>query len=153
MVYRNVGVEHPFPYHLSYEWGMAFWVQKAVGLDCCAIRPSIEVESSSLSARAVFLPQWNPCHQAKSLHDALFIESTAFRLLLYPIHSLFLRPFSPRRAHFCPSKASSLSDVCYRDWHTFGIPEIWFVHLSMKKPLFFRGFLWARRDSNPQPSA
>jgi hypothetical protein len=20
---------------------------------------------------------------------------------------------------------SSLSDVCYRDWHTFGVPEIW----------------------------
>jgi hypothetical protein len=33
-------------------------------------------------------------------------------------------------------KMSSLSDVCYRDWHTFGIPEIWFLHLSMKKPLF-----------------
>jgi hypothetical protein len=38
-------------------------------------------------------------------------------------------------------KVSSLSDVCYRDWHTFGVPEIWFVPLSMKKPLFFRGFL------------
>jgi hypothetical protein len=38
-------------------------------------------------------------------------------------------------------KVSSLSNVCYRDWHTFGIPEIRFVPLSMKNPLFFRGFL------------
>jgi hypothetical protein len=35
----------------------------------------------------------------------------------------------------------SLSDVCYPDWHTFGVPEIRLIHLSMKKPLFFRDFL------------
>ena len=55
-----------------------FLDQKAVGLDCCTILLSIEVESSDLSARAVFLPQWNLYHQAESLHDALIIEPTAF---------------------------------------------------------------------------
>ena len=79
---------------------------KAVGWDCCTILLSIEVESSGLSARAVFLPQSDLAHQAESLHDDLIIESTAFRLLLNPIHSLFLRPFLPRRAYFvhphCP---------------------------------------------------
>jgi hypothetical protein len=38
-----------------------------------------------------------------------------------------------------PIHLFSLDEVCYRDWHTFGVPKIWFVHLSMKKPLFFRG--------------
>ena len=72
----------------------------AAGLDSCTILLSIEVESSSLSARAVFLPQPDPCHQDESLHDDLIIESTAFRLLLHPIHSLFLRPFHPKRVYF-----------------------------------------------------
>ena len=35
--------------------------------------------------------------------------------------------------NFAP-KVSSLSDVCYRDWHTFGVPETWFVYLSEKTP-------------------
>jgi hypothetical protein len=46
-----------------------------------------------------------------------------------------------KKSVFCPSALFSLDEACYRDCHTFGVPEIWFVHLSMKKPLFFRGFL------------
>ena len=107
----------------------------AVGLDCCTILLSIEVERSGLSARTVFLPQWNPCHQAESWHDALIIESTAFRLLLHPIHSLFLRPFSPRRAQFCPQVVQSVQ--CVLSWLAY----LWYtwdlvIHLSLKNPCF-----------------
>ena len=79
---------------------------------CCTILLSIEVENSGLSARVVFLPQSDLDHQVESLHDDLIIESTAFRLLLHPIHSEFFFAFSsmlsrksailPPRCPACP---------------------------------------------------
>ena len=82
------------------------------------------------------------------LRSALFIEPTAFwtqkavgldccsipSILYFFVHSI-------QKSVFCPSTLSSLFEACYRDWHTFGVPEIWLVHLSMKKPLKNRGFL------------
>ena len=53
-------------------------------------------------------------------------------ILYFCVHTL------QEERNFAP-KVSSLSDVCYRDWRTFGVPEIWLVHLSIKKTLFFRG--------------
>jgi len=55
-------------------------------------------------------------------------------ILYFFVHSI-------QKSVFCPSTLSSLDEACYRDWHTFGVPEIWFVHLSMKRLLFFRGLL------------
>jgi hypothetical protein len=34
----------------------------------------------------------------------------------------------------------SLDEACYRDWRTFGVPEIRSVHLSLKKTPVFQGF-------------
>ena len=126
----------------------AFRVQKSVGLDCCTILLSIEVGSSGLSARTVFLLQWNPCHQAETLHDALIIESTAFRLLLDPIHSLFLRPFSPRRAQFCPQDVQSVR--CVLSWLAY----FWWtwdsVHSSFhEKTPVFQGFFVSAEGFEP----
>ena len=55
-------------------------------------------------------------------------------ILYFFVHSI-------QKERILPSTLFSLDEACYRDWHTFGVPEIWLVHLSMKKPLFFRGFL------------
>src|SRR5215212_9320539 len=44
-----------------------------------------------------------------------------------------------------PSTLFSLDEACYRDWHTQGILEIRFVHLSMKKPLKTGVFVSAER--------
>ena len=38
-------------------------------------------------------------------------------ILYFFVHSI------QKERNFAP-KVSSLSDVCYRDWHTFGVPEI-----------------------------
>lgn len=62
--------------------------------------------------------------------------------------SLGFRPFSPNRAYFAP-KLSSLSDACYRDWHTFGVPGIWLVNLSMKKTPEKQGFFVSAEGFEP----
>jgi hypothetical protein len=68
------------------------------------------------------------------LNQRLLDCCSILSILYFCVHAL------QEERNFAP-KMSSLSDVYYRNWHTFGIPEIWFVPLSMKKPLFFRGFL------------
>jgi hypothetical protein len=44
---------------------------------------------------------------------------------------------SIKRAYFAHPHCS----VWTKHVIVIGIPEIWFIHLSMKKPLFFRGLL------------
>jgi|GEM_PF-6857895 len=59
-----------------------------------------------------------------------------------PSYQLFLSSSVPSKKNvFGPSTLFSLDEACYLDWRTFGMPKIWLAHLSMKKPLFFRGFL------------
>jgi len=74
------------------------------------------------------------CMMLLLLNQRLLDCCLILSILYFFVHAL------QEECNFAP-KVSSLSDVCYRDWHTFGVPAIWFVHLSMKKPLFFRGFL------------
>jgi len=66
------------------------------------------------------------------LNQRLLDCCSILSILYFFVHAL------QEERNFAP-KMSSLSDVCYRDWHTIGIPAIWFVHLSLKKPLFFQG--------------
>ena len=95
--------------------------------------------------RAGFLPQSDLDHQAESLHDDLIIESTAFRLLLHPIHSLFLRLFSPRRAQFCPQDVQSVR--CVLSWLAYFWCTWDLVRSSFheKTPLFQGFFVSAER--------
>jgi hypothetical protein len=68
------------------------------------------------------------------LNQRLLDCCSILSILCFFVHAL------QEERNFAP-KMSSLSDVGYRDWHTFGVPAIWLVHLSMKKPLKNRGFL------------
>ena len=57
-------------------------------------------------------------------------------ILYFCVHSL-------QREHIFTPKSSSLSEACYRDWHTFGIPKIWLVHRYIKNPVFTGFFVSA----------
>src|SRR5215212_8849874 len=63
------------------------------------------------------------------LNQRLLDCCSILSILYFFVHAL------QEERNFAP-KMSSLSEVCYRDWHTFGIPAIWFVHLFMKNPCF-----------------
>jgi hypothetical protein len=83
----------------------------------------------------------NEIHVVKLSHCMkLFLDNQRLLDCCSIVSILYVFVHSLQKEHIFPSIWFSLEEACYRDWHTFGIPEIWFGPLSMKKPLKNRIF-------------
>src|SRR5215208_56895 len=102
-----------------------------VAQSCQAWKLSVRVSPLVLYSyrNEIHVIKLNHCMMLLLLNQRLLDCCSILSILYFFVHSL------QEERNFAP-KMSSLSNVCYRDWHTFGIPEIWLDHLSMKNPCF-----------------
>jgi hypothetical protein len=78
-------------------------------------------------------------------NSALLFLPTAFWTAA-PFDQFFISSSIPsKKSAFCLSTLFSLNEACYPDWHTFAVPEILFVPLSIKNPCFSGVFVSAKR--------